>query len=51
MEAEIDISKRNSPRPIALTKEVVYNDNSCKGVDYQGFEGTFPGENRKRLGS
>ena len=51
MEAETEISNCNSPRPITLTKEVVYNDNSCKGVDYQGLEGTFPGENRKRLGS
>ena len=51
MEAETEISNCNSPRPITLTKEVVYNDNHCKGVDYQGLEGTFPGENRKRLGS
>ena len=48
---ESDISKWDSTRPIVLTEEVVYNVNSCKGVDYQGFEGTFPGENRKRLGS
>ena len=41
MEAEIDISKSNSRRPIALTEEVVYNDNSCKGVGYQGLKERF----------